>query len=132
MTITTENIRDLLNRPRGLNEATITEYITIRTEQVTKNSRKTTSSGLAPDSTNAVTTAQKESAIKALVCMDCLQVLIDTSPSYVRDSEKKETDIRIAAQLNSFRKRADELLAIVQEKGGMAVLSKLKSTKTKQ
>ena len=64
--------------------------------------------------------------------MDCLQVLIDTSPSYVRDSEKKETDIRIAAQLNSFRKRADELLAIVQEKGGMAVLSKLKSTKTKQ
>jgi len=132
MAVTTDNIRDLLNRPRGLNEATITEYITIRTEQVTKTSRKTTSSGLAADSTNAVSTAQKESAIKALVCVDCLQVLIDTSPSYVRDSEKKEQDIRFAAQLNSFSKRAEEMLAVVQEKGGMAVLSKLKSTKTMQ
>lgn len=132
MTVTTDNIRDLLNRPRGLNEATITEYITIRTEQVTKTSRKTTSSGLAADSANAVTTAQKESAIKALVCVDCLQVLIDTAPSYVRDSEKKENDIRFSAQLNSFTKRANELLAVVQEKGGMAVLTKLKSTKTKQ
>ena len=67
MTVTTENIRDLLNRPRGLNNATISEYITMRTEEVNKLSRG--SLYLAADSVNAVTTAQKESAIKALVCM---------------------------------------------------------------
>ena len=36
MAVTSEQIRDLLNRPKGLNEATITEYIIIRTTQVTK------------------------------------------------------------------------------------------------
>ena len=30
MAVTSEQIRDLLNRPKGLNEATITEYIIIR------------------------------------------------------------------------------------------------------
>ncbi len=36
MAVTTSQIRDLLNRPRGLNEGTITEYITIRTAEVNK------------------------------------------------------------------------------------------------
>ena len=96
MAVTNDNIRDLLNRPRGLNDATITEYISIRTEQVNKSARNT--AFLAADSANVVTTAQKESAIKALVCADCLQVMIDTLPSYVNENEKKEQDIRLTAQ----------------------------------
>ena len=36
MAVTTSQIRDLLNRPRGLNDGTVTEYITIRTAQVNK------------------------------------------------------------------------------------------------
>lgn len=131
MTVTTDNIRDLLNRPRGLNDATISEYITIRTEQINKVARN--NSFLATDSTNVVTTAQKESAIKFLVCVDCLQVLIDTVPSFIRDEAeedmRKEQDIRLAAQLNAFTKRADEMLKIVAEKGGTAV--KFSQTKTK-
>jgi hypothetical protein len=131
MTVTTDNIRDLLNRPRGLNDATISEYITIRTEQVDKVARN--NAFLATDSTNVVTTAQKESAIKFLVCVDCLQVLIDTVPSFIRDEAeedmRKEQDIRLAAQLNAFTKRADEMLKLVAEKGGTAV--KFSQTKTK-
>ena len=69
MAVTNDNIRDLLNRPRGLNEGTISEYITIRTEEVNKKTRGTHL--LAADSANAVTTAQKESAIKCLVATDC-------------------------------------------------------------
>ena len=39
MAVTSDNIRDLLNRPRGLNAATITELITVRTNEVNKFSR---------------------------------------------------------------------------------------------
>ena len=128
MAVTATQIRDLLNRPRGLTEGTITEYITIRTEQVNKSARNT--AFLATDSTNAVTSAQKESAIKMLVCVDCLQVLIDTAPSFVPENERRTNDIRLAAQMRAFQKRADELLALVSEKGGTAV--KFKTTKTRQ
>jgi len=127
MAVTNDNIRDLLNRPRGLNEATITEYISIRTEQVNKSARNT--AFLATDSANVVTTAQKESAIKALVCADCLQVMIDTLPSYVNENEKKEQDIRLTAQLRGFNKRGEELLALISEVGGTAV--KFSQTKTR-
>ena len=41
MAVTTAQIRDLLNRPRGLTEGTITEYITIRTAEVNKKVRGT-------------------------------------------------------------------------------------------
>ena len=34
MAVTTDNIRDLLNRPRGLVEGAISEYISLRTTQV--------------------------------------------------------------------------------------------------
>jgi propanediol dehydratase large subunit len=128
MTVTTDSIRDLLNRPRGLNEGTITEYISMRTEQVNKSARN--NAFLAKDSVNVVTTAQKESAIKALVCADCLQVMIDTLPSYVNESERKEQDIRLTAQLRGFMKRGQDLLALVSEKGGTAI--QIGSTKTKQ
>ncbi len=127
MTVTTDNIRDLLNRPRGLNDATITEYISMRTEQVNKSARN--NAFLAEDSVNIVTTAQKESAIKALVCADCLQVMIDTLPSYVNDSEKKEQDIRLTAQLRGFIKRGEEMLALISEVGGTA--DKFSQTKTR-
>ena len=127
MAVTNDNIRDLLNRPRGLNDATITEYISIRTEQVNKSARNT--AFLAADSANVVTTAQKESAIKALVCADCLQVMIDTLPSYVNENEKKEQDIRLTAQLRGFNKRGEELLALISEVGGTAV--KFSQTKTR-
>ena len=125
MTVTTDNIRDLLNRPRGLNDATITEYISMRTEQVNKSARNR--SVLAADSTNVVTDAQKEAAIKALVCADCLQVMIDTIPSYVNESERKEQDIRLTAQLRGFNKRGEEMLALISEVGGTA----FKTGKTK-
>ncbi|MDA7548549.1 hypothetical protein N8748_00600 [bacterium] len=127
MAITNDNIRDLLNRPRGLNDATITEYISIRTEQVNKSARNT--AFLATDSVNVVTAAQKESAIKALVCADCLQVMIDTLPSYVNENEKKEQDIRLTAQLRGFNKRGEEMLALISEVGGTAV--KFSQTKTR-
>lgn len=125
MTVTSDNIRDLLNRPRGLNEGTITEYILMRTEQVNKSARN--KSLLADDTTNAVTEAQKEAAIKALVCADCLQVMIDTIPSYVNEDERKQQDIRLTAQLRGFLKRGDEMLALISEVGGTA----FKSGKTK-
>lgn len=64
MAITNDNIRDLLNRPRGLNEATITEYISIRTEQVNKSARNT--AFLATDSVNVVTAAQKKVLLRLL------------------------------------------------------------------
>jgi len=127
MTVTSDNIRDLLNRPQGLNEATITEYISMRTEQVNKSARN--NAFLAEDSTNVVTTAQKESAIKALVCADCLQVMIDTIPSYVNENERKQQDIRLTAQMRGFIKRGEEMLALVSEVGGTAV--KFSQTKTR-
>ena len=64
MAVTTSQIRDLLNRPRGLTEGTITEYLTIRTAEVNKKSRQ---SGYVGVTTNAPTDALKESAIKMLI-----------------------------------------------------------------
>jgi len=127
MAVTSEQIRDLLNRPKGLNEATITEYISIRTTQVTKMARN--DKFLGEGSANAVTETEREAAIKFLICVDCLQVLIDTAPSYVAENERREQDIRFANQIRAFQKRADEMLALVAEKGGTAV--EFKQTKTR-
>ena len=127
MAITTTQIRDLLNRPKGLNDATITEYISIRTTQVTKMARN--DKFLSESSANAVTETEREAAIKFLTCVDCLQVLIDTAPSYVAENERREQDIRFANQIRAFQKRADEMLALVAEKGGTAV--EFKQTKTR-
>ena len=54
MAVTNDNIRDLLNRPRGLNEATITELITVRTNEVNKFSR---GAGYGVDTVNVVSDA---------------------------------------------------------------------------
>lgn len=128
MTVTTAQIRDLLNRPRGLNEATITEYISIRTEEVNKKARST--EYLASDSANAVTTAQKESAIKTLVCMDCLLVLVNTVATFYPLDEQKAIDQRFQEQLKAFTKRADEMLSMIAGKGGTAFA--VDSTNTRQ
>lgn len=128
MTVEIATIRDLLGRPRGLNDATISEYITLRTIQVNKASRNATF--LPADTTNAVTTTEQEAAIKALVVSDCLQVLVDTIPSYVdNEGEKRENDIRLNAQLRAYQQRANELLALISEQGGSAFV--FKATKTR-
>ena len=126
MAVTTAQIRDLRNRPRGLTEATISEYITIRTAEVNKKAR---ASGYVGVTTNAPTDALKESAIKFLVCTDCLRVLVDTIHAIVPEKEKGAQDIRFAAQLKSMEKQALEAIRAIEEKGGTA--SKVKATTTK-
>lgn len=117
MAVTSDNIRDLLNRPRGLNNATITEYITIRTAEVNKKARAATYVGVT---TNAPTDALKESAIKFMVCVDCLRVLIDTIPAVVPEKDKGTSDIRFNKQLASFEKQAEAAMAAIEERGGTA------------
>ena len=116
--ITVNNIRDLLNRPRGLNSGTIIEYVNLRNTQFAKKSRKANYVGV--NSTNAPTTAEVETAVKLQVCVDCLRVLIDTIPSVVPEKEQGVSDIRFNKQLASFEKQAEEALAVIEEKGGTA------------
>lgn len=118
MAVTTDNIRDLLNRPRGLLEGTINEYISIRTLEVTKTARSETLFGIT--ATNAVTTDLKEAAIKSLVVVDCLLVLIDTIPSYYTEEDGRYAEQRFRVQLKEMTKRADDLYAQVREVGGTA------------
>ena len=121
MAVTEANIRDLLNYPKGLNAGTITAYITLRTEQVNKVARDSTY--LPSDTSNAVTTAQKEECIKALVCTDVLAVLIDTIPSYVPEEEQRANDNRLRSQISAYRRRADQMLRLISESGGSAYVT---------
>ena len=50
-------------------------------------------------------------------------------PTYVAENERREQDIRFSAQLKAFQTRANEMLALVAEKGGTAV--EFKQTKTR-
>ena len=118
MAVTTTQIRDLLNRPRGLNEATITEYITIRTNLVDKVARNATLYDIA--SGNEVTSALKDDAVKSLVSVDCLRVMIDTIPSYVPENQQRQQDIRLKTQLSSMEKQAQGALDLIAEAGGTA------------
>ena len=126
MAVTTAQLRDLLNRPRGLTEGTISEYITIRTAEVNKKARAANYVGVVD---NAPTDALKESAIKFLVCTDCLRVLVDTVHAIVPEKEKGAQDIRFAAQLKSMEKQALEAIRAIEEKGGTAF--KVKATTTR-
>ncbi len=110
---TVSQIRDLLNRPRGLNEATVNEYITMRSAQVNRMRRSSNLYGVN-DSTG-VTDTECESAIKMLVCVDCLRVMIDTIPMYFPEAEQRRTDIRLSQQMKSFEKHADSLLKAISE-----------------
>lgn len=118
MAITTDNIRDLLNRPRGLLEGTITEYIGMRTLEVNKSARGAL---YLPDgSVNIVSEGLIEAAIKSLVSVDCLLVLIDTIPSYYTEEDGRYAEQRFRTQLSEMSKKADNLYAQVREVGGTA------------
>lgn len=117
MAVTNDNIRDLLNRPRGLNDATITELITIRTAQVNKQSR---GSLYGVKDANQVTETLRESAIKFLVCLDCLNILVDTVPSYYSEDMQSVYDRRFQQQIITYQQRADEALALIAEASGSA------------
>ena len=118
ITVTEAQVRDLLNRPRGLNSATVTEYITIRTNEVTKVARSSSLYGVG--SANAVSDALASDAVKLLVCVDCLRVLVDTAPSFVPENKLRQYDIRFRSQLETFQKKANAALDLVSEKGGTA------------
>ena len=68
MAVTATQIRNLLNNPRGLIQGTITEYITIRTNQVTKVAR---GSNYAVATANVVTDDLKDDAIKMSLLFLC-------------------------------------------------------------
>ena len=114
MAVTSDNIRDVLNRPRGLNEGTITEMITIRTNEVNKVARGTLYGVSASD---APSTDLKEGAIKMLVALDCLNILIDTVPSYYSEDQQSVYDRRFQQQILTFQQRADEALALIADAG---------------
>ena len=128
MAVTNTQIRDLLNRPRGLNEETITEYVTIRTAQINKIARSSALYKISTD--NQITDALKESAIKFSVVVDCLNVLIDTVPSFYPQNEQGTTDQRYRDQLKRFQVQADEMMAVISDKG-LATFH-IKAMKTKQ
>ena len=128
MAVTNAQIRDLLNRPRGLNEQTITEYVSIRTAQVNKVARSAALYEISTD--NQITDALKESAIKFSVAVDCLNVLIDTVPSFFPQNEQGTNDQRYREQLRRFQAQADEMMAVIGDKG-LATFH-IKAMKTKQ
>ena len=120
MAVTTDNIRYLLNRPKGLNEGTISEMITIRTNEVTKVAR---GAKYGVEAANQVTTDLKEGAIKMLVALDCLNILINTVPTYYSEDERSGNDRRFAEQIKVFEKRADKALKLISEAEGSAYAS---------
>jgi len=120
MTVTNDNIRDLLGRPKGLLTATITEYISIRTNFVNKVARD---ADYLPDNTNEVSATLKEDAIKMLVATDCLGILIDTLPGTAAshsEDDARYQDRRFEYQLTMFRKRAEDALNLISEQGSKA------------
>ena len=129
MAVTSDNIRDLLGRPKGLLTVTITEYINMRTNFVDKVARDEINLN---DSTNAVSTALKEDAIKMLVAVDCLSILIDTLPGQMSAGDLDDSryqDRWYQYQLDMFRKRAKEALDLVAEAGGTAFAVKSTSSR---
>ena len=125
--ITVNAIRALLNHPRGLNSGTIIEYVNLRNTQINKKSRKVNYVGV--DATNAPTTAEVETAVKLVVCVDCLRVLVDTIPAVVPEKEQGTSDIRFNKQLASFEKQAEDALAVIEERGATAFYKKATAAK---
>lgn len=127
MAVTTSQIRDLLNRPPNLVEGTITEYITMRTEEANKIAR-TNSYGIGED--HQVTTSNKEEYIKAAVCADVLVVLVNTLPHHTMLKAKEGTDDRFRRQLEQFQLRAADLKALIAEPPAAAFV--VDKSKTRQ
>ena len=118
MAVTTTQIRDMLNRPRGLNEGTISEYITIREAEIAKIKRQADYVGVTE--ANAPSDTLVDNAVKFMVSVDCLRVLIDTIATWVPEKEQGVQDIRYQRQLLSFQEAADRVLDEIAEKGGPA------------
>lgn len=113
MAITNAQIRDLLGRPPGLPEGTITEYISMRTNEADAIAR-TNKYNVSDD--HKVSTAEKEDFIKAAVCVDVLTVLIDTLPySTMSMEERQNNDTRFRYQLDTFKERAAVMREIIAE-----------------
>ena len=128
MAVTTTQIRDLLNRPRGLNEATITEYLTIRNAEIAKKARKVDYVGGTAD--NVPSDTLKDSAIKFMVCVDCLRVLLDSVPAIIDDEiQQRQMNQVYTKQLSSMEAAALEAIRAIEEKGGSAF--KVKATSTR-
>lgn len=72
------------------------------------------------DPANAVDTTLKESAIKFLVCLDSLNILVDTVPSYYSDDMQSVYDRRFQQQIITYQQRADEAVALIAEASGSA------------
>ena len=52
-----------------------------------------------------------------LVALDCLNILIDTVPSYYSEDQQSVYDRRFQQQILTFQQRADEALALVADAG---------------
>ena len=117
MAVTETQVRALLNFPRGLLKETVEEYISMRTEEVTKKARGQLF-GVTSD--NAVASTMVDQAIKMLCAADCLSVMVDTIPTYYPKQEQGYQEQRFRHQMKDFRDRANELLKTVSEKGGTA------------
>lgn len=126
MAVLESSIRALLNQPRGLLTETITEYITMRTAEINKK-RRTALYGVS--AINTVQDDLAESAIKALVVMDCLSVMIDTIPTYYPPKEQGPIEQRFRGQMKLFQERAESLVKEVVDKGGTAFASKKTNTR---
>lgn len=81
------------------------------------------------DPANAVDTTLKESAIKCLVCLDSLNILVDTVPSYYSEDMQSVYDRRFQQQIITYQQRADEAVALIAEASGSAFATG--STKTR-
>jgi hypothetical protein len=127
MAVTTAQIRDLLNRPPNLVEGTITEYLTMRTNEADKIAR-TNTYGIGVD--HAVTTTNKEEYIKASVCADVLAVLVNTLPHHTMLDAKEGTDDRYRRQLENFQMRAADFKMLIAEPNAAAFATD--STATRQ
>jgi len=86
--------------------------ITIRTNEVNKMAR-----GTNYNVSSAVDTDLKEGAIKMLVALDCLNILIDTVPTYYSEDQQSVYDRRFQQQIVTFQQRADEAVALIAEQG---------------
>lgn len=126
MAVLESSIRALLNQPRGLLTETITEYITMRTAEINKKRRN---SLYGVSAINTVQDDLAESAIKALVVMDCLSVMIDTIPTYYPPKEQGPIEQRFRGQMKLFQERAEALVKEVADKGGTAFASNSTNTR---
>ena len=127
MTVTSSQIRDLLNRPPNLVEGTITEYLTMRTNEANKIAR-TNTYGIGVD--HVVTETNKEEYIKAAVCADVLTVLVNTLPHHTMMDAKEGTDDRFRRQLEHFQLRAADFRTLIAEPNAAAFATE--STATRQ